>query len=176
MKSDNIFSSHIKRKKLAAFVYSTLFIISFLIINSNKKNNEIFIIILIVIFLCFPLRQIFKVFKLKKFKKNFDNKVLDKNNINVVFDGKDYTLTDEYIIDYKSMNVLFYKNINKINKRNSVTDIFTKHPKSVEKIDIYMNSNNEKYVLISKIYNKPNISKQYYENLYDYLKLKSSIH
>ena len=39
-----------------------------------------------------------------------------------------------------------------------------------------MNSNNEKYVLISKIYNKPNISKQYYENLYDYLKLKSSIH
>ena len=73
------------------------------------------------------------------------------------------------------MNVLFYKNINKINKRNSVTDIFTKHPKSVEKIDIYMNSNNEKYVLISKIYNKPNISKQYYENLYDYLKSRSSI-
>lgn len=82
---------------------------------------------------------------------------------------------DEYIIDYKNMKLLFYKDINKIKKRNGISNILTKHPESIEIIEIYTNSNLEKYALISRIYNKPNISKQYYyENLYEYLKSKNS--
>ena len=175
MNLDKIFSSHIKREGLAAIVYFIQLIIMFLLIFSNKKFNSLFVVILIIAFFCFPLRQVYKVFSLIQFKSNCENKLLNNKKFSVFFNGKDYTLMDEYIIDYKNMKLLFYKDINKIKKRNGINNILTKHPESIEIIEIYTNSNLEKYALISRIYNKPNISKQYYyENLYEYLKSKNS--
>lgn len=172
MTVNDLVTSHVKKQMIIAIVLLLEFIALSLIIF-NGKMNSFLLIVMALIFIAMPLKESLKLFQLIMLKKNNKFKQIHHKNVNVIFDGKDYTLTDDYIIDYKNKNVIMYDEINKIQKNKNIKNIFSKHPRLIEKVYIYTDL--KKYSLISKALNEQSIlNKLYYNDLYDFIKSKNN--
>jgi len=168
----NLFKKKVKRDisyKLFGYLLILLFLLIVCLLVKQKGMFIFFITYLIIII--YPLYKIIKFYiKLnKKISKN-DEKLRNLELSNILFEGMDYTLTQNYVVDNTSFTFIKYEDILLIEttKKLGLGASFTT---PLEILYIYTKDGN--YSLITKDFSLLNNNNIYYGNLSDFIKYKN---
>lgn len=169
----DLFKKQVKRNCLHQIFGYLLILLLLLIISLivNKKGMFICFIMYLIVIIYPVIKLIVSYFKVNKTisKKEEELINLELSN-NILFEGRDYTLTLNYFIDNNNFNFIKYEDILLIEttKKLGLGALFDT-PLEV----LYVSTKDGNYSFITKDFFLLNNNKIYYDHLSDFIKMKN---
>lgn len=169
----NLFKKKVKRNilhQIFTYLLITVFLLIVCLIVKQKGMFIFFITYLIIIF--YPvIKLIISYFKVNKTISKKDEELINfELSNNILFEGRDYTLTLNYFIDNNNFNFIKYEDILLF----ETTKKFALGATVDTSLDIlYVFTKNGNYSFITKDFFLLNNNDVYYENLSDFIKMKN---
>lgn len=169
----NLFRKKVKRnilQKLFVYLLILVFLLIVCLIVNQKGMFIVFITYLIIIFYL-VIKLISSYFKVNKTISKKDEELINLElSNNILFDGRDYTLTLNYFIDNNNFNFIKYEDILIIEttKKLGLGAQFST-PFEI----LYISTKDGNYGFITKDFFLLNNNNVYYEHLSDFIKDKN---
>lgn len=170
-----VFISNVKKIRLINDFISVVFLISgiiFAIVCDIPLIIKLIIIIFVLLMFC---KILYNYYRLDHFWDKLDEndkKIILKELPTIFFEGIDYALTENCIIDLKRIEIIPFSSVIKIKKINKIPSSRTNS--EIQKyIKIFTDTSVYQYMLGSKSVGISIGISLYYKDLYNYIKFKN---
>lgn len=169
----NLFKKKVKRNILhQIFVYLSILMFLLIVCLIVKQKGMFIFVITYLIIICYPvIKLIISYFKVNKTISKKDEELINLElSNNILFEGRDYTLTQNYFIDNNNLNFIKYEDIlliettKKLGLGAQFSTLFD---------ILYVSTKDGNYSFITKDFFLLN-NNIYYEHLSDFIKYQNS--